>query len=81
MVELFRFQRRGRGHYKTNQMGRKFLQKIKDERGQIVLEYMFLLLISVVIATSLLKLTNISDGPVLGWWKKALEFIGKDLST
>lgn len=54
---------------------------LSDERGQIVVEYMLLLLVSVLIAGLLLKLTNISGGPVVGWWKKALEFIGADLSS
>ena len=68
-------------HHKIKKISQKALKTLRDERGQIVMEYILLLLVSVVIAGILLKLTDISGGPIVGWWKKALEFIGADLST
>ena len=52
-----------------------------DEKGQFVIEYVLLLLVSVAIATALITLVKLPSGPVIGWWKKVLEFIGNDLST
>ena len=60
---------------------RKGLFKLREESGQLVLEYILILVLSVAIAFLLVSLTNFSGGPVIGWWKKALLFIGNDLST
>ena len=60
---------------------KKVISVMKEEKGQFVIEYVLLLLVSVAIATVLITLIKLPNGPVIGWWKKVLVFIGNDLST
>ena len=59
-------------------------QKLKGEKGQLIIEYVLLLLVSVVIALALLKLIKTpagAEGPVIELWIEMLKFIGEDIST
>ena len=58
--------------------------KFKGEKGQLIIEYVLLLLVSVVIALALLKLIKTpagAEGPVIELWIEMLKFIGEDIST
>ena len=57
--------------------------KFKGEKGQLIIEYVLLLLVSVVIATLLLQLIKIDGdkGPAINLWIEILKFIGNDIST
>lgn len=54
------------------------------KKGQVIVEYILLLVISTVIALALINLVAVSPGqssPVFGYWKKLLEVIGSNIST
>lgn len=58
---------------------------IKSEKGQVIVEYVLLLLISTAIALTLIALTEVGPGadnrPVFKYWEHLLKEIGEDIST
>ena len=62
-----------------------FLEPIARKKGQVIVEYILLLVISTVIALVLINLVSVIPGtpgsPVLNYWKHLLEVIGQDIST
>jgi len=61
-----------------------FLKQITDESGQVIVEYVLLLAVSVVMALLLIQLVTVDpskNSPVFRYWKNLLEAIGRDQST
>lgn len=56
-------------------------KKLNNSYGQIIVEYILLLLVSIVIAVAILKLTNLEESPFLRFWIKTTNVIGEDVST
>ena len=53
-----------------------------NKKGQVIVEYILLLVVSVVIALILINLTNITTDSVISKsWKKMLKIIAEDIST
>lgn len=53
-------------------------------KGQVIVEYILLLVISTALALLLVKLVSVEPGkntPVFQYWKHLLEVIGNDIST
>lgn len=70
---------------KSESGSQKAIQRIRDKKGQIIVEYILILAVSVIIALALANLTKLGDPheqrSFIGLWKKALQFIGNDLSS
>lgn len=68
-------------------LGIKFLTyqaSIRSKKGQVIVEYIFLLLISVVISLLLIKLVTLDPkqgSPLFNYWRHVLQVIGQDIST
>lgn len=54
---------------------------VKNQSGQIIVEYILLLVLSVTLAVALSKLASLSDSPLLNFWTKILKVIAEDIST
>ncbi len=55
---------------------------IKNQKGQMIVEYMLLLFLSIVLALSLIKLTDItSQNAFLNFWSQIIRSIAEDVST
>ena len=55
-----------------------------NKKGQIIIEYVLLLLVSVVIAKVLVDLASVDPGqgsPIFKYWEHLLRAIGDDIST
>ena len=59
-------------------------QLVQNQRGQVIVEYILLLVVSTVLALILINLVTVDpdkNSPVFGYWGKLLQVIGKDIST
>jgi len=54
---------------------------IKNQKGQLIVEYMLLLVVSVAIALILLKITNMDDSPFSDFWIQTIRILSEDIST
>ncbi|MCY4320945.1 MAG: hypothetical protein OXC37_00850 [Bdellovibrionaceae bacterium] len=57
---------------------------LKRKKGQVIVEYILLLVVSTVLALTLINLVTVDpakDSPVFGYWGKLLRVIGADIST
>ena len=55
---------------------------LKNSKGQIIVEYILLLGLSVILALGILKITSITtDSDFLNLWIKTIDVIGQDIST
>ena len=53
-----------------------------NEKGQLVVEYVLLLLISVALALVIVQLVNLdSEGVLFNYWSRILKIIAEDIST
>ena len=52
-----------------------------SQKGQIVVEYMLILLVGMLVATALITLVEFPGGSFIKWWRVVLQAIGADLST
>jgi len=62
----------------------KNLARKNTAKGQVIVEYVLLLLVSSVMALVLINLVSVdprNESPVFGYWKKLIETIGEDIST
>ena len=58
------------------------VNSISNKKGQVIVEYILLLVVSVSIALILINLTKITtDSVVSKSWKKMLKIIAEDVST
>ena len=56
----------------------------QNQKGQVIVEYILLLVVSTTLALLLINLVTVDPGknsPVFGYWKKIIEVIGADIST
>ena len=61
-----------------------FFKSVCNRKGQVIVEYILLLLVSTVMALALLKLVSVVPGdnsPVFKYWENLLKAIGQDIST
>ena len=57
-------------------------KRIQNQRGQMIIEYILLLVISVIMALALIKLTDIGqDSPFFNFWSQITQAISEDTST
>ena len=57
---------------------------VQNQKGQVIVEYILLLVVSTTLALLLINLVTVEPGknsPVFGYWKKIIEVIGADIST
>ncbi len=60
----------------------KCMTFIKNQRGQMIVEYILLLVISIVLALALIKLTDLTkSNPFLNFWLHIINTIAEDVST
>ena len=62
----------------------KFLLKSFNKKGQVIVEYILLLVVASVIALVLVKFASVTpsdSGPVFQYWQHLLEVVGQDIST
>ena len=57
------------------------MKKTTNKKGQIVVEYMLILLVGMVVATILITLVDFPGGSFIKWWRVVLQAMGADLST
>ena len=80
--------------YKPNKLKGSFIFKkfknfykkqfIKNEKGQVIVEYILLLVVSTVLALTLINLVTVDpdkNSPIFSYWGKLLKVIGLDIST
>ena len=66
---------------------KKFFHKkqfLKNQKGQVIVEYILLLVVSTVLALTLINLVTVDpdkNSPIFGYWGKLLQVIGADIST
>ena len=58
-----------------------FLKLTNKQKGQVIVEYVLLLVVSTVIALLLIQFVSLDSGPFFEYWKKLLEVVGEDIST
>lgn len=60
-----------------------FFKKAKEEKGQVIVEYILLLVISVVLALALINFVRVDGGAsiVFSYWKNLLIVVGQDISS
>lgn len=61
-----------------------FLRSVFNGKGQVIVEYIFLLVVSSVMALALIKLVSVAPGdnsPVFKYWENLLKVVGQDIST
>ena len=59
-------------------------KRIGQAKGQVIVEYVLLLVLSTALALLLINLVSVEPGkntPVFRYWKHLLEVIGNDIST
>ncbi|MCZ0931865.1 MAG: hypothetical protein OXJ52_01765 [Oligoflexia bacterium] len=59
-------------------------QLVQNKKGQVIVEYILLLVVSTVLALILINLVTVDpdkNSPVFGYWGKLLQVIGADIST
>ena len=59
-------------------------QFIKNQKGQVIVEYILLLVVSTVLALTLINLVSVDpdkNSPIFGYWGHLLKVIGADIST
>ena len=62
----------------------KNLTLSKNQSGQVIVEYVLLLLVSSVMALALINLVSVDpdkSGLVFNYWKKLIKVVGSDIST
>lgn len=57
------------------------IKSLNNSQGQIIVEYILLLVVSVALAVIVLKVTDLEEGPFLNFWTKSITVIGEDIST
>ena len=59
-----------------------FLKPKARQRGQVIVEYILLLVASTAIALLLIKLVSVETGaPFFNYWEHILKAIGQDISS
>ena len=61
-----------------------YKQFLKNQKGQVIVEYILLLVVSTVLALILINLVTVDpskNSPVFSYWRRLLEVIGEDIST
>lgn len=59
-------------------------KNVSHQTGQVIVEYIFLLVVSTVIALLLIDLVSVDPGkasPVFKYWENLLRAVGQDIST
>ena len=59
-------------------------QFVKNQKGQVIVEYILLLVVSTVLALALINLVTVDpdkNSLLFGYWGKLLQVIGADIST
>ena len=62
----------------------KNLTLSKNQSGQVIVEYILLLLVSSVMALALINLVSVDpdkSSPVFNYWRKLIEVVGSDINT
>ena len=62
----------------------KTTKLLQDEEGQVIVEYILLILVSTIMALLLINLVSVDpskNSPVFGYWRHLIEVIGSDIST
>ena len=60
---------------------RKKLLFLNHPSGQVIVEYILLLLVSSVMAMALVNFVSTTDGPFFNYWKNLIKVIAEDIST
>ena len=62
----------------------KDLTLSKNQSGQVIVEYVLLLLVSSIMALALINLVSVDpnkSSPVFTYWRHLIEMVGSDIST
>ena len=65
-------------------MGAWFCKAVGNRKGQVIVEYILLILVSTMMALLLINLVTVEPGkasPVFKYWENLLKAVGQDIST